>query len=147
MGKERKFDIVVSLTCTEEFYQEELSKHVKGIRSGSTEKEMAQSAEGGITKIKISLSEGGGTKEVRLERFLKDLTVFKDMYDRELLNEFYRYWTEISPGARKHRWECERFFDLKKRLAKFHKNNVTNFGKIIPQKDAKKLNESRTWNH
>jgi hypothetical protein len=146
MSKERRIDLSVSITCTDKFYEEELKSVIEKIRSGETEREMMMDAEGGITRIKVHLVEGGGTKEERLKRFAESLEPFKGTYGRDLLNEFYKYWTEISPTGRKHRWECEKFFDISKRLAKFHKNNVTNFGKVIPKEDAKKLNEGRSWN-
>jgi hypothetical protein len=73
----------------------------------------------------------GDDKVKRLAAFRKD--VFSEaneaMYDAALLEEFYNYWTEASERARKFRWEREKFFDLSKRLLKFHYNQVTQFGK------------------
>lgn len=37
-------------------------------------------------------------------------------FPRSMVLDFYRYWTEASPGARKMRWEKETVFDPKARL-------------------------------
>jgi len=40
-------------------------------------------------------------------------------------SEFFDYWTEISPNAKKMRFEKEKVFDIKKRLERWNKNQKT----------------------
>lgn len=57
----------------------------------------------------------------------------------QVIREFISYWTEKSPGARKMRWEKEQSFDPIKRLRTFFKNEVTNFGRGIPEARGRKV--------
>ncbi len=41
---------------------------------------------------------------------------------RAELSKFVAYWTELSQSGRKQRWEAQKFFDLKRRLATWFKN-------------------------
>jgi len=47
------------------------------------------------------------------------------IYDWKMVNEFTDYWTEISPNAKKMRFEKEKVFDIKKRLERWNKNQKT----------------------
>ncbi len=48
-----------------------------------------------------------------------------DNLEWKLLNEFFEYWTEISPNAKKMRFEKEKVFDIKKRLERWKRNQKT----------------------
>ncbi len=88
------------------------------------------------------------TKEKRLKDFQEKIAEHKEDYDRDLLVEFYEYWTEISERGRKFRWEREKVFNVGLRLKKFHYNKITSFGRY-PERyndNAKKVNEGRSWN-
>ncbi len=63
----------------------------------------------------------------------KRASVFKDQCrkvneEHKLLSnkdiwDFYKYWTERSSGHRKHRWEKETSFDIKRRMERWAENN------------------------
>ena len=40
-----------------------------------------------------------------------------------MLNNFYRYWTEINDGGKKMRFEMEKVFQISSRLVTWHKND------------------------
>ena len=44
------------------------------------------------------------------------LSNFINQYEHELLIDFFEYWTEASPGAKKLRFEKEKAFDVSRRL-------------------------------
>jgi hypothetical protein len=79
----------------------------------------------------------------RKEFFMQKVANFIDDYPREMLREFYDYWTEHGERDRKFRMEKEKSFDISKRLARWFKNykpstNVQKNQKIIEtfKKDA-----------
>lgn len=62
------------------------------------------------------------------EKFKSSLIEFKDKYDRNMLNDFYSYWTELSKNGKKMRFEGQQFFDVKRRLATWSRNNNKSAG-------------------
>lgn len=50
------------------------------------------------------------------------LSQFIDQYDENLLIDFFEYWSESSPGAKKMRYEKEKAFDVTRRLKTWVKN-------------------------
>ena len=59
-------------------------------------------------------------------------------WEREMLNDFYYYWTEMNEGGRKMRFEKEKVFDVKRRLMTWKRNSVK-FG-TVKNIDESKLN-------
>mgnify|MGYP007071596812 CR=1 FL=1 len=55
-------------------------------------------------------------------KFSETLSPFLETYGRDMLNEFYRYWTEPNKSNTKFRMELERTWDLKRRLDTWDKN-------------------------
>lgn len=70
--------------------------------------------------------------------FLKSLQPFLDAYGKDLLNEFYLYWTEKKPKGRKMKFEMQKTFDVSRRLARW-KNNDYNNNKNLKAENNEKL--------
>lgn len=53
--------------------------------------------------------------------------IMRDNMDipKNQIQDFIDYWTEISPNAKKMRFEKEKVFDIKKRLERWNKNQKT----------------------
>ena len=49
--------------------------------------------------------------------FIKAMEPYTEMYDRQMLNDFYRYWTELNPSHTKMRFEMQKTWETGKRLA------------------------------
>ena len=65
--------------------------------------------------------------------YLKEsMLPYKDKYSREMLNEFFLYWTEGSQKNNKIRYQDEKFFDVGRRLATWANNNKKKFGEQTP---------------
>jgi hypothetical protein len=65
--------------------------------------------------------------------YLKEsMLPYKDKYSREMLNEFFLYWTEGSQKSSKIRYQSEKFFDVGRRLATWANNNKNKFGEQTP---------------
>lgn len=63
--------------------------------------------------------------EERKLKFASTLKVFNESYDRNLLKEFYEYWTEPNKSGSKFKQELEKTWDLKRRLETWAKNDKT----------------------
>ena len=56
--------------------------------------------------------------EERREAFIESLRPYVAEYGKEMIFEFYKYWTE---GSKKMRFETQKTFDIKLRLARWKK--------------------------
>lgn len=65
--------------------------------------------------------------EERKSAFKELLKEFMPGYEIEMLKEFFEYWTEPNKSGRKMRFEDQKFFDLKRRLATWHRNNKNKY--------------------
>jgi|GEM_PF-2145496 len=63
--------------------------------------------------------------EGRKLKFASTLENFKDVYPAEMLNDFYRYWTEPNKSNSKFRQELERTWDLARRLDIWSKREIS----------------------
>ena len=75
------------------------------------------------------------TIDERKNVFKEKLKSFLDTYSRDMLNDFYLYWTEHNPDGKKMRFEKQEIFDIKRRLTTWNKNSL---------KDKKFTNQSPT---
>lgn len=57
------------------------------------------------------------------EEFYDTLTHFFDEFGKELVEEFYKYWSEPNKSKTKIRWQLEKTWDVKRRLERWSKNN------------------------
>jgi hypothetical protein len=85
-----------------------------------------------IAKIAVNVNVNDNVKDIyiRKQEFADSLKPFLDTYGKEMLNDFYLYWTEHGLKDRKLRFEKERTFGLERRLLTWSKNNFSK-----PQKD------------
>ena len=61
--------------------------------------------------------------EERELEFKQKCFEFSNIYDSDMLNSFYLYWTEKNEGARKMRFEKQETFQLDRRLITWNKKN------------------------
>jgi hypothetical protein len=62
------------------------------------------------------------TLDERALIFRDKVAEFLPEYSKEMLREFYNYWTEKNEGGRRMRFEMEKVFDIRRRLVTWHKN-------------------------
>lgn len=60
--------------------------------------------------------------EARKHKFAESIGLYAGKYKREMLVEFYRYWSEHSDTGKKMRFEKEKVFNIKLRLERWLKN-------------------------
>ena len=67
------------------------------------------------------------TLEARKSDFYQSILPFIDHYDREMLNDFYQYWTELDKRRRRMRFEMQKTWETGKRLATWQRRQSPNF--------------------
>jgi DNA-binding IscR family transcriptional regulator len=67
--------------------------------------------------------------EERRVSFIENLKEFTELYDKDLLNDFYRYWSEPTTKGDKMRYELQKTWSLNLRLITWSKNNQKHFSK------------------
>lgn len=95
------------------------------------------------TQSKVDYTKLNQTKEdlnARKLKFSSTLQPYLNIYGKDLLNDFYKYWTEPNKSQTKFRQELEKTWDLERRLSKWA-NNDKQFNK---QNDAKQRPETIT---
>jgi len=70
-------------------------------------------------------------------KFASTLKPFVSVYGREMLNEFYAYWTEPNKSNTKFKQELEKTWSLERRLETWSKNDFKNKEKSSAKKESK----------
>lgn len=63
----------------------------------------------------------------RKEDFKKSIDPYREKYESEMLNDFWRYWTEKNENGKKMRFEMQKVFDVGRRLITWSKNEKNKF--------------------
>ena len=63
--------------------------------------------------------------EQRKEDFHQQCLSYRSRYNDSLLADFYNYWSETSRSRDKMRFECQKYWNLEKRLARWAKNHFS----------------------
>lgn len=87
----------------------------------------SQSENDAIREDKIIKDKTNNIDERKL-KFASTLKPFVDIYGKELIREFYNYWTEPNKSNTKFRQETEKAWSLERRLETWAKNDI-NFNK------------------
>ena len=77
--------------------------------------------------------------DVRKNSFAQSLQPYLDTYGKEMLNEFYLYWTEPNQQNTKMKFELERTWSLERRLNTWSKQSVK-FGTAVSKAETPKFN-------
>lgn len=94
---------------------EKLTPSEGGEQGGSSTPTQQEQVQGEVQVQEKGKGKGQGIEERKVD-FWQNLLSRIDHYEESLLREFYEYWTESSPKARKMRWEKEKAFDIDRRL-------------------------------
>ena len=118
--KTKKNNLVISFLDLER--KEISAKRLKLSESGR---------KGGLSKAKATLKQGSSIKEVdkdkeidtlkdRKQAFASSLTSFVDLYGKEMIRNFYDYWSEHGERDRKMRFEKQTSFNIELRLKRWN---------------------------
>jgi len=70
--------------------------------------------------------------------FYNSLIPYLDTYGKEMLREFFDYWSEPNKSYSKMRFETEKTWDLSRRLARWANNNRKNYQNGISKQDEER---------
>lgn len=103
-----------------------IDAQVKGFED-KTKTPLQDPRQGGTQGPSVQVKEKEKEKEEytideRKLKFADTLKPFLELYGKQMLNEFYAYWTEHSPKGKKMRFEMERAWGIERRLATWNKN-------------------------
>lgn len=80
-------------------------------------------------KVKESkVKESKDIKERKIE-FKETLNPYLEKYGKQVLTDFYYYWTELDKSGKKMRYESEKFFEVQKRIATWYNRSLKSFDK------------------
>lgn len=81
--------------------------------------------------------------EERKQDFAQQLKPYFEVYGSEMLNDFFEYWTEHGENDRKMRFEKEKSFGIKRRLATWNKNKYSKNGRSRPKGNIARENSEQ----
>ena len=110
-----------TVTADDNIVMENITGVITAIRKKSNQKKenknlKKETSPYGESKKKISLSLSR-TPEERMQEFYESMVPYASQYDREMLNDFYQYWTELDKRRRRMRFEMQKTWEIGKRLA------------------------------
>lgn len=74
-----------------------------------------------INKSKKKLDSGVNLQKIK-DDFIATLSPFVSIYGKEMVNEFYKYWTEPNKSKTKLKFQMEKTWDVNLRLGRWEKN-------------------------
>lgn len=97
-----------------------------------------------ITKIADNVNDNDNVNDissidVRKNSFAQSLQPYLNTYGKEMLNEFYLYWTEPNQQNTKMKFELEKTYSLERRLNTWSKQSVK-FGTAVSKAETPKFN-------
>lgn len=73
--------------------------------------------------VNVNVNDIKETLNVRKLKFSETLKPFLDIYSKDMLNDFYLYWTEHGERDKKMKFEKQKSFGISQRLAYWSKND------------------------
>lgn len=61
--------------------------------------------------------------EERKQAFIEELRPYLEVYPKEMINDFGKWWLQISPKGRKYKFETEKSFQMSLRLSTWSKRS------------------------
>ena len=91
----------------------------------SVDEENAPTATSTVTEQPRTEAEGEGKLEIRKDNFYQSILPYAGQYDREMLNDFFQYWTELDKRRRRMRFEMQKTWETGKRLNLWSRKQFT----------------------
>ena len=64
--------------------------------------------------------------KIREANFINEISVYKNEYPSDMLNNFFEYWSEPNKSKSRMKYESEKTWDLSRRLKRWSNNNFGN---------------------
>ncbi len=83
--------------------------------------------------------------EDRKKLFISRLQPYLDKYGRDMLNDFYQYWTQVNNSGKKMLWEMQRAFEIPNRLATWYSKNKQRYNTSYERKQQEQQQRLETY--
>ena len=113
------------------------STSVESVKQCSTNSTVNDNVNDNVN-VNVNVINKDNSIDSRKLKFAHTIREFSGIYPREMLNDFYSYWTETNDNGKKFRREMQKTWNLKLRLSKWDSNN-TNFNK---NKNGQQINDT-----
>ena len=80
----------------------------------------------------------------RKEAFIESLKTYSSLYDKDMLNDFYRYWVETDANGEKMKFEFQKTWDVNLRLITWKRNSNKTFNHQLNTEKSKEEKIGRT---
>lgn len=138
--------LTIVTICKFEDYQDigqagrQAGRQTNGHDSDNKQEEKKNIYPPSLSKDRVSPLTGGTTLEERQKAFYNSLIPFIGKYDKQLLRDFYNYWSEPDRAAKpKMRWEKEKTWSLERRLERWQRMDEEKASRRIQQNKPTKL--------
>lgn len=119
-----------------------------GIRTDFTKEDMIDCYLAGMNNLASFLDEANAKKEEKIKKkkaeFAEMLKPFLPTYGKEMLNEFYVYWSEAHKRLPRLKWEEEKTWETALRLQRWASNN---YKKPLPNNNNNQNEPSKKYKH
>ena len=120
---------------------ERIAKDRKESPSDISESQKSQEVANIAVSVSASVTQNNNNNiEARSLAFKKSLFPFIDEYGKEMVKEFYEYWSECGDNDKKMKFEKTKSFSKKARLNRWSKNNFSNTNQNTKPKSTGFLN-------
>lgn len=85
--------------------------------------------------VNVTVNDNVINIDSRKLKFADTLKPFLAIYGKDLLNDFYHYWTEANKSKTKMKFELQKTWEVSLRLKKWSSNNFGNTNKIFNKAD------------
>lgn len=115
----------------------EQAEEIAKTRKNSHSDKETRIATKNIAKLAVNVSDSDSVNDIVIKnnnieerklKFASTLESYLSIYGKDLLNDFYRYWTEPNKSNTKFKQELEKTWSLERRLTTWAKNDI-NFNK------------------
>ena len=143
MGNLKRYNLdLYDLVSQNKITLDEAEKVAKSRKASQGDSKQSQSvanvAVNDNVNVNVNVINKDNSIDSRKLKFAHTIKEFSGIYPREMLTDFYNYWTETNDNGKKFRREMQKTWNLKLRLSKWDSNN-TNFNK---NKNGKQINDT-----
>lgn len=71
--------------------------------------------------------------EANKKNFIKELKPYVSVYGKDMVNDFFKYWSELNQSKTKMKYQLQKTWQLNLRLERWSRNNFSNKQPIQPQ--------------
>lgn len=129
----------------DKLYDEELLFRATSAQSSHSISSTAQQVTTTFRTTFARSSHNADSLEDRKKLFITRLQPYLDKYGRDMLNDFYQYWTQVNMNGKKMLWEMQKAFEIPNRLATWYNKNYQRYNSNYERKQQEQQQRLETY--